>query len=64
MIALSPQAGEAFLTQAVAPWPCDTYLRIRHGDTEIAMAAQDASQVLSALRLLTTEAEADGGWSW
>jgi len=62
VIALAPRASEAYLTQVVAPWPCDTYLRIRHGDDEIAMAAQDASRLFSALRQLTTEAEADRGW--
>ncbi|ROO59585.1 hypothetical protein EDC02_1385 [Micromonospora sp. Llam0] len=63
-IALAPQVGEAYLTQAVAPWPCETYLHIRHGDSDIAMAVRDASPLLSALRLLTTEAEAESGWSW
>ncbi|MFY1637240.1 hypothetical protein ACN27F_28885 [Solwaraspora sp. WMMB335] len=63
-IALAPQIGEAYLTQTVAPWPCDTYLHVQHGDSDIAMAVRDASRLLSALRLLTTEAEAESGWSW
>jgi len=63
-IALAPQAGKAYLTQAVAPWPCETYLHIQHGDSDIAMTVRNASPLLSALRLLTTEAEAESGWSW
>lgn len=60
VIALPPRISEAYLTEAVAPWPCETYLRLRHGDAEIAMTASDAARALSALRLLTATAEAEG----
>jgi hypothetical protein len=63
VIALAPRIGETYLTQAVAPWPCETYLHVQHADQEIAMMARDASRLLSALLLLTTGAEAEGGWS-
>jgi hypothetical protein len=37
----------------VAPWPCQTYLRIRVGDAEVSTPADHAAPVLSALNMLT-----------
>lgn len=54
---LPSRAGEAWLTEAVAPWPCSTYLRIRVGDAEMAMAVEGARPVLSALAMLTAAGE-------
>lgn len=54
---LPGHAGEAWLTEAVAPWPCATYLHIRAGDAETAMAIEDARPVLSALAMLAAAGE-------
>ncbi len=34
---LPANASEAYLTEAVAPWPCSTYLHIRTGEDEVFM---------------------------
>jgi hypothetical protein len=49
---LPKPTGEAYLTEAVAPWPCSTYLRIRVGDAEVSIPAEQAAPVLSALHML------------
>ncbi|MFY1673164.1 hypothetical protein ACN27G_24895 [Plantactinospora sp. WMMB334] len=54
---LPKPAGEAYLTEAVAPWPCSTYLRIRVGDAEVAMPVEQAASVLSALGMLAAAGE-------
>src|SRR5262249_37089889 len=54
----SRPAGEAYLTEAVAPWPCSTYLHIRAGEDEISMPVEYAAPVLSAPMTLTAAAEA------
>jgi hypothetical protein len=55
---LPAQAGEAYLTQAVAPWTCSTYLHVRAGDAEVAISVSDAAPVLAALYGLLMTAEA------
>jgi hypothetical protein len=55
---LPANAGETYLTEAVAPWPCSTCLHIRVGDREVSMPVEYAAPVLSALMMLTAAAEA------
>ena len=43
------RAGEAWLTQAVAPWPCSTYLLVRIADVELSMPVVYAAPRVSAL---------------
>jgi hypothetical protein len=52
------RSGQAWLTEAVAPWRCATYLRIRIGDAEAGMAVDDAAPVLSVLSGLLMAANA------
>ncbi|MDG4798831.1 hypothetical protein [Micromonospora sp. WMMD1082] len=54
---LPKPAGEAYLTEAVAPWPCSTYLRIRVGDAEVSISVERAAPVLSALHMLVAAGE-------
>ena len=50
----------AFLSEAVAPWRCSTYLRIlADGDEVVAMPVESAAPVLAGLSGLVTAAEAD-----
>ena len=42
----------AWLTQACAPWPCDTYLRVQVGQMRLSLPTVDARQVLDALAAL------------
>ncbi|MBO3741611.1 hypothetical protein J5X75_29300 [Actinoplanes sp. NEAU-H7] len=45
-----PPTGVAFLTEAVAPWRCSTFLRIVvDGGTEVSMAVESALPLLAAL---------------
>ncbi len=55
---LPANAGEAYLTEAIAPWPCSTYLHIRTGEDEVFMPVEYAAPVLSALMMLAAAAEA------
>jgi hypothetical protein len=48
---LPGRAGEAWLTQAVAPWPC-SYLHVRVADAEVSMPVEYAAPHLSALLML------------
>jgi hypothetical protein len=53
---LPQRAGTAFLTEAVAPWPCAPYLRVSLGDAELAMPVGHAGPVLTALSALAASA--------
>ena len=50
------QNATAYLTEAVAPWKCSTFLRVRAGDTELSLPVDYAEPVLTALSALTTSA--------
>jgi hypothetical protein len=52
------RAGEACLTQAVSPWPCSTYLRVRVADVELSMPVEYAAPQVSALLLLARAGQA------
>jgi hypothetical protein len=59
-VLLAVRDGTAWLSQACAPWTCDTYLRVQVGDVHLSMPAADARQVLadlSAPLALTATAE-------
>ena len=59
-VPLPVRDGTAWLSQACAPWTCDTYLRVQVGVVHLSMPAADARQVhvdLSALLALTATAE-------
>ena len=50
----------AFLSEAVAPWRCSTYLRITvDRDTELAMPVESAAPLLAALSALAASAMTD-----
>ncbi|MBE1484981.1 hypothetical protein [Plantactinospora soyae] len=53
---LPRRAGTAFLTEAVAPWPCAPYLRVRLGDAELSMPAEHAGPALTTLSALAASA--------
>src|SRR5262245_2516620 len=55
---LPGRAGEAWLTQAVAPWPCSTYLRVRIADAELSMPVEHAVTQISALLRLVMAGQA------
>jgi hypothetical protein len=55
---LPDRAGEAWLTQAVAPWPCSTYLRVRVADAELSMPVDNAAPVISTLLMLAMAGQA------
>jgi hypothetical protein len=55
---LPARAGEAWLTQAVAPWPCSSYLRVRVVDAEVSMPVDYAAPQLSALLMLAMAGQA------
>jgi hypothetical protein len=50
--------GEAWLTQAVAPWLCSTYLRVRVADVELSMPVEYAAPQVSALLMLAMAGQA------
>ncbi len=55
-----PDSIVAFLSEAVAPWRCSTYVRIlADGNEVVAMPVESAAPVLAALLGLVTAAEAD-----
>ncbi|MEV6926734.1 hypothetical protein AB0M46_19825 [Dactylosporangium sp. NPDC051485] len=55
-----PPRAVAFLTEAVAPWRCSTYLRITvEGDTELSMPVDNAAPLLAALSALVGSAMTD-----
>ena len=51
-VLLPVRDGTAWLSQACAPWTCDTYLRVQVGDVHLPMPADDARQVLADLSAL------------
>jgi hypothetical protein len=60
-VLLPVRDGTAWLSQACAPWTCDTYLRVRVGDVDLSMPAADARRVLAGLSaLLSLAATAEG----
>lgn len=53
--------GTAWLSEACAPWTCDTYLRVQVGDVHLSMPVADARRVLADLSaLLCLAATAEG----
>jgi hypothetical protein len=55
-----PPRAVAFLSEAVAPWRCSTYLRIVvDRDTELAMPVDNAGPLLVALSALVASAVTD-----
>ncbi|HZN20770.1 MAG TPA: hypothetical protein VFB84_21690 [Micromonosporaceae bacterium] len=55
-----PPHAVAFLSEAVAPWRCSTYLRIVvDRDTELAMRVENAAPLLAALSALVASAMTD-----
>jgi hypothetical protein len=59
-VLLPVRDGTAWLSEACAPWTCDTYLRVQVGDVHLSMPDADARRVLadlSALLALTATAE-------
>lgn len=51
-IKVSPGRDRAFLSQAAAPWPCETYLRIRVADIRLSLPVRSAIRVLEGLLAL------------
>jgi hypothetical protein len=52
-----PPAAVAWLSEAVAPWRCSTYLRITvDGDTELSMPVESAAPILAELSALVASA--------
>ncbi|WP_432839019.1 hypothetical protein [Dactylosporangium sp. CA-092794] len=55
-----PPHAVAFLSEAVAPWRCSTYLRITvDSDTELSMPVDNAAALLAALSALVASAMTD-----
>lgn len=54
---LPEPTGEAYLSEAVAPWLCATYLRLRVGDAELSIPVEQAAPLLSVLRALVAAGE-------
>jgi hypothetical protein len=60
-VLLPVRDGTAWLSEACAPWTCDTYLRVQIGDMDLSMPAGDARRVLADLSvLLSLTATAEG----
>ncbi|GAA4250890.1 hypothetical protein GCM10022255_041360 [Dactylosporangium darangshiense] len=57
---LPARSGAAWLSEAVAPWPCAPYLNVCVGETELSMPAGDAALALSALLALADLAQVRG----
>jgi hypothetical protein len=55
-VLLPERTGAAYLTEAVAPWPCSPYLWVRIGDAELSMSVDYARPVLAALSALVASA--------
>ena len=53
---LPERTGTAYLTEAVAPWPCSPHLLVRVGDAELSMSVDYAGPVLAALSALAASA--------
>jgi hypothetical protein len=55
-----PPHAVAYLSEAVTPWRCSTYLRITvDQDTELSMPVDNAAPLLAALSELVTSAMTD-----
>jgi hypothetical protein len=60
-VLLPVRDGTAWLSEACAPWTCDTYLRVQVGDVDLSMPTADARRVLADLSaLLSLAAAAEG----
>ena len=51
--------GTAWRSEACAPWPCASYLRVQVGDLELSLCADYAAPVLDALSTLLASALTD-----
>jgi hypothetical protein len=58
-IRLSLGRDRAFLSQAGAPWPCETYLRVRVADLRVSLPVQSVVRVLEGLLALCAMAETE-----
>ena len=58
---LPAREGSAWLTEACAPWQCAPHLRVKVGDGELSMAADDAGRMLDVLSVLVASARAGEG---
>ena len=59
-VLLPVRDGTAWLSEACAPWTCDTYLRVQVGDVHLSMSAADARRVLADLSALLRLAATEG----
>lgn len=59
-VLLPVRDGTAWLSQACAPWTCDTYLRMQVGDVHLSMPAEQARRVLADLSVLLSLAATEG----
>jgi hypothetical protein len=59
-VLLPVRDGTAWLSEACAPWPCDTYLRVQVGELDLPMPAADARHALAALSALLCVAATEG----
>ncbi|GLZ00672.1 hypothetical protein Acsp02_79240 [Actinoplanes sp. NBRC 103695] len=57
---LTARDATAWLTEACAPWPCNSFLRIQLGEAELSLRADDARPVIDALSALLVFAASDG----
>jgi len=53
---LPDKAGVAYLTEACAPWLCQSYLQVQVGDVTLSMPAGRAGLVLDVLSTLVASA--------
>lgn len=51
-VMLPVRDGMAWLSEACAPWTCDTYLRVQVGDVHLSLPADNARQILADLSAL------------
>jgi len=51
------QPATAWLSEAHAPWPCNAFLRVQIGETELSMSIDYARPALDALSALLAVAE-------
>jgi hypothetical protein len=60
-VLLPVRDGTAWLSEACAPWTCDTYLRVQVGDVHLSMPAENARRVLADLSALLCRAPSAEG---
>ena len=60
-VLLPVRDGTAWLSEACAPWTCDTYLCVQVGDLHLSMAAEHARRALADLSALLAFAAAAEG---